>query len=239
MSSANDHDQTIAANRAGYDCWSDFYDQYPNPTVAADDLAFPAFWAHLHAARILEIGCGTGRHTVRLARAGNHVTGIDLSPGMLEQARRKLAGLPVTLIQGDIMAGLDIPGAPFDAALTSLVIEHIGDLPAFFARIHALLVPGGRFYLSEIHPDRTAAGTFAHFKTAEGSEVALSGYPHSAAAVDDAAQAAGFVVETRHDVTGDTNLAALNPKWHRHLGRPMLLIRVLRRPLPSAAIPSP
>ena len=224
-----DHHRTIATNRAGYDRWSGFYDHYPNPTVAADELAFPPFWAHLTGRNVLEIGCGTGRHTLRLARAGNRVTGVDLSPGMLAQARMKLDGFPVTLVQGDVMAGIDIPGGPFDAALTALVIEHIRDLPGFFARIRALLKPGARFYISEIHPDRTAGGTFAHFKTDTGDEVALAGYPHSVADVEQAAASAGLVVEDSRNVSGDAALAALNPKWDRHQGRPMLKIWVLRR----------
>lgn len=223
-----DHHQTIAINRAGYDRWSGFYDHYPNPTVAADDLAFPPLWAHLTGRNVLEIGCGTGRHTLRLARAGNRVTGVDLSPGMLAQARMKLDGFPVTLVQGDVMAGIDIPGGPFDAALTALVIEHIRDLTGFFARIRALLKPEARFYISEIHPERTAGGTFAHFKTDTGDEVALAGYPHSVADVEQAAANAGLVVEDSQNVSGDAALAALNPKWERHQGRPMLKIWVLR-----------
>lgn len=227
MTNAN-HDQTVSTNEAGYNRWSRLYDAYPNPTVAADDLAFPPFWAHLFGMNVLEIGCGTGRHTLKLARAGNRVTGVDLSPGMLEQAALKLAGLPVTLIQGDVMAGIDIPGGPFDAALTALVIEHIGDLTGFFARVKALLKPGAAFYISEIHPDRTATGTFAHFKDEDGQEVALAGYPHSVADVETAAHAAGLAVEQSRDVLGNDALVALNPKWERHQGRPMLKIWVLR-----------
>ncbi|AUN29439.1 class I SAM-dependent DNA methyltransferase [Niveispirillum cyanobacteriorum] len=224
----NDHNRTVSTNQAGYDRWSDFYDRYPNPTVAADDLAFPPLWAHLTGLNILEVGCGTGRHTQRLALAGNRVTGVDLSPGMLSQARAKLAGLPVTLIQGDVMGGTPVPGGPFDAALTALVIEHIGDLPGFFTRIKALLKPGAPFYISEIHPERTAGGTFAHFKTDDGDEVALAGYPHSVSDVEHAAAEAGLCVEQSVDVLGDAALAALNPKWERHQGRPMLKTWVLR-----------
>lgn len=228
MRAVTNHDRTIAANRAGYDRWSGFYDHYPNPTVAADDLAFPPLWAHLTGLDVLEIGCGTGRHTLRLARAGNRVTGLDLSPGMLSQARAKLDGFPVTLIQGDVMAGTDIPGGPFDAALMALVVEHIGDLAGFFTRTRRLLKPGAQVYISEIHPDRTAGGTFAHFKTDDGDEVALAGYPHSAADMECAAMAAGLMVVKTFDIAGTAALTALNPKWERHQGRPMLKIWVLR-----------
>ncbi len=228
------HDQTITTNKAGYDRWSHFYDRYPNPTVAADELAFPPLWSHLCNVDILEIGCGTGRHTLRLARAGNRVVGVDLSAGMLVQARAKLRHLPVTLVQGDMMAGIDIPGGPFDAALTALVIEHIGDLAGFFMRIHALLKPGGAFYISEIHPDRTASGTFAHFKEEDGTEIALAGYPHKMADVEAAARTAGLIISDSRDIRGDDALTALNPKWARHLGRNMLKIWVLHRPVQTA-----
>ncbi|MBP7337820.1 class I SAM-dependent methyltransferase [Niveispirillum sp.] len=229
-----DHDQTLATNQAGYDRWARLYDRYPNPTVAADELAFPPLWSHLRGLNVLEIGCGTGRHTLRLARAGNRVTGVDLSAGMLAQARAKLSGFPVTLIQGDVMAGIEIPGLPFDAALTALVIEHIGDLAGFFRRVHDLLRPGGAFYISEIHPDRTAAGTFAHFRDEDGTEVALAGYPHCADGVEAAARAAGLILADSRDVKGDEALAALNPKWERHKGRNMLKIWVLRRPVDTS-----
>jgi SAM-dependent methyltransferase len=50
---------------------------------------------------VLEIGCGTGRVAIPIARLGIAVTGLDLVPGMLEQARKKSAGLPTRWVQGD------------------------------------------------------------------------------------------------------------------------------------------
>lgn len=46
--------------------------------------------------RILDIGCGTGRHAIELARRGYHVTGFDLSEGQLSLARQKAAAADVT-----------------------------------------------------------------------------------------------------------------------------------------------
>ncbi len=48
--------------------------------------------SHTRAARILDIGCGTGRHAVELARRGYSVVGIDLSESMLAKARAKAEG---------------------------------------------------------------------------------------------------------------------------------------------------
>lgn len=60
--------------------------------------------------RILDIGCGTGRHSIELARRGFTVTGVDLSESMLKKARQKAdnAGLSVEFIQMDAR-NLDLP----------------------------------------------------------------------------------------------------------------------------------
>ncbi len=53
--------------------------------------------------RILDMGCGTGRHTIELTQRGYHVTGVDLSSNMLEHARKKAEekGLTIAFQQGD------------------------------------------------------------------------------------------------------------------------------------------
>ena len=206
-------------NPAGYDRWSDFYDSYPNPTIAADDDAFPAFWGALRDLDILEIGCGTGRHTMRLA-AHNCVTGVDVSAGMLAMARTKLPH-SVHLIEADFVTYAGFANASFDVALTSLVLEHISDLNGFFARLAAVLRPSGHFFMSEIHPARTADGIFAHFRDGD-SEYHLTSYPHTQETITAAAASAELKVTRQQDITGNDTLAARNPKWTKYQGQPMI-----------------
>lgn len=75
--------------------WRAFFDQHAphylkNPfaqaTVAEVDFILELF-SPLPGSTVLDIGCGVGRHSVELALRGFNVTGIDLSPGMLKQAR--------------------------------------------------------------------------------------------------------------------------------------------------------
>jgi len=218
------------ANRAGYDRWSKLYDDTVNSTVAMDERAFPPVWAHVRGRDVLEIGCGTGRHTLRLAAAGNRVTGMDLSPGMLAEARRKLADFPdVRLLQADILRDEPEPEG-FDVVLTALVLEHIADPAAFFARAARALRPGGAFYLSEIHPQRIADGAQANFIDEDGEAVRLTSFAHSAEAIEAAAARAGLRLDRARDIAGDAALAERNAGWARHIGRPMLRVWSFNKP---------
>jgi SAM-dependent methyltransferase len=78
-------------SRSAYDRWLVFYDQEPNPIVAVDEAHFPGIWRRLSGQRVLEIGCGTGRHTtLKLARQGNEVVGIaPLARARVERRRRR------------------------------------------------------------------------------------------------------------------------------------------------------
>ncbi len=54
---------------------------------------------------ILDVGCGTGRHSIELAKRGYIMTGVDISGGMLEEARKAAenAGVRLNLVKGDAM----------------------------------------------------------------------------------------------------------------------------------------
>jgi hypothetical protein len=74
--------------RDGYDRWSATYDVDGNPFVALEEQHFDEVLGPVAGLRVLDLGCGTGRHAVRLARAGASVEAVDFSDGMLAQARR-------------------------------------------------------------------------------------------------------------------------------------------------------
>ena len=94
----------MAEGWEGWDAYAPFYDWENAQTVARRDVAF---WQRLAAARegvVLELGCGTGRITAPVARAGARIVGIDRSAPMLVRARRRLrrARLSAILVRGDI-----------------------------------------------------------------------------------------------------------------------------------------
>jgi SAM-dependent methyltransferase len=99
-------------------------------------------------ARSLELGCGTGFFTLNLKLAGvldeAHVT--DLSPGMVEVARRNARGLGFD-IEGRVADAERLPyeDDTFDLVIGHAVLHHIPDLEQSFAEILRVLRPGGRF----------------------------------------------------------------------------------------------
>lgn len=211
------------SNRAGYDRWADFYDSYPNPTVAMDERYFPDSWKHLSDKDILEIGCGTGRHTSKLLMQNNRVTGIDISRGMLEVARKHL--LNVKLIEGDFMSYENFSAQSFDAVVTSLVIEHIEDVSTFFKRVDYVLREKGQCFLSEIHPIKAASGGRAYFKDPQTVEKTyLTSHPHSEEVIEQAASRAGFQCLVKKDLKGEEFLGEINDEWKKYLGQPMVKI---------------
>jgi SAM-dependent methyltransferase len=96
---------------------------------------------------ILDLGCGTGNHSLRLAARGYEVTGIDMSPSMLDIARRKARtdGLAVSLIQGDIRT-IRL-ARRFDAVLMMFAVlgyqTEEADVRAALRTARHHLVPGG------------------------------------------------------------------------------------------------
>lgn len=221
MPEKNSHKQQMD-NQGGYDIWSTFYDRYPNPTVAMDELYFSRFWSHHSGQVVLEIGCGTGRNTEKLLGFGNEVLGVDLSPGMLKVAREKLPTERLTLLEGNILE-LDLPFEHFDLAVSSLVVEHIQDLNLLFQRVGLVLKPGGEFYLSEIHPERASQGILAHF-VVDVSEIHLTSFFHEDKAFVRSAEENGFEILAQETLRGTLELSAIQPKWAKHLNSPMLKV---------------
>lgn len=101
---------------------------------------------------VLEIGTGTGITLTRLDgnAAVTSFTGLDLSSGMLDQARRHAAGLPfpVTLQQGNA-GSLPFPDATFDTVTASLVLCTVPDVAHALQEMARVCRPDGRIVLLE------------------------------------------------------------------------------------------
>lgn len=111
--------------------------------------------------RILELGAGSGRVTVPLARDGHEVVALDQSPAMLRQLRARIARLPeavrarITPLAGDLRT-FDAPGK-FPLVIAAFnVVEHLytrTEVDACLARVARHLAPGGAFVFDVQMPD--------------------------------------------------------------------------------------
>ena len=101
-------------------------------------------------ASIVDLGCGTGSLSILLAQAGHHVSGLDTSHRMLEQARGKASrlGVAVTLHHGDASQPPFTP-ASFDVVLARHVLWALPDPARALAHWVTLLRPQGRLVLIE------------------------------------------------------------------------------------------
>jgi SAM-dependent methyltransferase len=98
--------------------------------------------------RILDVGCGTGDDTRRLARlvgSSGHVIGIDSSEAMIEEARQRAHGssLPVEYRIGDAHR-LELPDSTFDAVRAERVFQHLASPMQALAELVRVTRPGGR-----------------------------------------------------------------------------------------------
>jgi SAM-dependent methyltransferase len=100
--------------------------------------------------RVLEVGCGMGRYTLPLAARGLRVTGIDISPALLDRLR-KLADdrHPIELVEGDVVRPPEDLPRDFDAVVGFFVLHHLHDLSACMRSIGGLVRPGGRVVFLE------------------------------------------------------------------------------------------
>lgn len=93
---------------------------------------------------ILDLGCGNGWFTERLAAFGT-ATGTDLSLKAMEEAKTRFRG--PTFIGGDLFE-VDLPTAPYDLVVCQQVIAHVVDQPRLVARAASLLKPRGYFLIT-------------------------------------------------------------------------------------------
>jgi malonyl-CoA O-methyltransferase len=215
--------------RHGYNLWSKVYDHDRNPLIALEDPVVRGALGEIRGQRALDVGCGTGRHSMSLLAAGAEVTAMDFSEGMLAEARRKSDAAQINFIVHDVHHAWPFQSAAFDLVVSGLVLEHIADLEAFFGEIRRVLRPGGRAIVSAMHPAMFLRETQAGFlDPVTGEKVKPGSLPHSVSAFVMAAIRARLEIVELTERAADDEFAASYPRAARYVNWPMLLVLVLR-----------
>ena len=174
-----------------YNNWSATYDSDQNRTRDLDRAVTEKTLANLRCKFILEIGCGTGKNTRLLSEISENVHAIDFSASMLSLAREKLKASNVTFSVADITRPWDRANSSVDLVVCTLVLEHIENLSFIFSETLRVLVPGGHFFVCELHPFRQYQGTQANFQTSQGT-MDIQAFVHHISDFLDAAKNSGF-----------------------------------------------
>lgn len=159
--------------------------------------------------RALDLACGTGDIACVLASRGAHVVGLDITPRMVELARRKPSmNRRVGFVVGDMMA-LPFPADHFDVVTTGYGLRNVPALPQALEEIARTLKPGGVLLSLDFDrpPNALIRGVYLGYLRAVGSALgaalhrdpdtyryipeSIQRYP-GASAVSDLARAHGF-----------------------------------------------
>ncbi len=115
--------------------------------------------------RVLEIGCGTGKATVPIARLGCRIVAVELGPEMAAVARRHLAGYRDVQVLTAVFEDWPLPRQPFDVVLAATAFHWL-DPAVRVEKAAAALRPGG--ILATVATHHVAGGTERFFADVQG-----------------------------------------------------------------------
>ena len=141
--------QATALTRARYQRLSSIYDVMEGMAEGGYRPWREKLWALAKGPHILEVGVGTGKNMPYWPK-GAQMTAIDLTPGMLDIARRRASelGLLADLRLGDVQA-LDFPDASFETATATFVFCSVPDPVLGLRELSRVVRPGGQVLLLE------------------------------------------------------------------------------------------
>ncbi|MDE3146915.1 MAG: class I SAM-dependent methyltransferase [Acidobacteriota bacterium] len=148
----HEHDSRGPHDEGPGTTWDRRYEEHGWSAVPDESLV--EFVAPLTPGRAIDLGCGTGRNALWLARTGWTVTGVDASRVGLEMAveQARLEGVALRTEQADL-----VHYVPAAAAFDLVVVANIHLLPSerddFFTRAAAAVAPGGHLYIVGHHVD--------------------------------------------------------------------------------------
>jgi malonyl-CoA O-methyltransferase len=176
---------------AGYALWAESYPAHAhNPFMLAEERAMLRLLPQsLIGARVLDVGCGSGRYLLHARGRGATVFGVDQSAQMLQLARAR--ELPVT--QGSVTC-LPVIDGWADTVVCALTLGHVPDLGSALKELARVLGASGTLLCSDFHPVANALGWKRTFSV-DAQRYAVRYTTHRYADWHVASRAAGLRIE--------------------------------------------
>jgi ubiquinone/menaquinone biosynthesis C-methylase UbiE len=177
-----------------YDLWAGTYDQQENNLLLHLDheLTFgdttAADWRHK---KILDFGCGTGRHWRKVQSFGpDLLVGVDISAEMLRKLTESHPGAETYQIRDESLAMFE--DGELDVVMSNLTIGYVSDLERLLREWSRVLRSGGNVLVTDLHPAALARGAKRDF-TAGGRAIEIQNHAHQPRAIEELARACGLM----------------------------------------------
>ncbi len=213
---------------SGYAAWAPSYDEIDD-RLDVDLLEASALLRHeVSGSRVVDLGCGTGRIGAWLATHGaREIVGVDLTAQMLARATARRV-YSTTTCANVTATGLD--AGAFDGAISSLVVDHVEDLAAFFREAARLVRPLGWLAVVDFHPFFLMMGIPTHFPHGDaGGQLAVENHVHALRDFFAMAAANGWEPREFDERFVTDEWARAMPGYAKFVGRPVAHAWVYRR----------
>lgn len=176
----------VINSKVGYNLAADDYarrDKYWDSFEK--DMVLPML-GDLKNKKVLDIGAGTGRLSIKMANAGAQVTALDISEEMLKKLHVQCSMF--NIVVGDAES-LPFADESFDIVIATFLIVHLKDPRCFFDEVYRVLKDGGLFLVTNINQRKAPS-----VKTKDGL-IEIESYYHRPEAVIEVLEELAFSVE--------------------------------------------
>lgn len=219
----------VLPTRQGYDRWAEIYDIEDNPLVGLEEPRVHDLLGDVRELRVADVGCGTGRHALRLSAEGALVTAIDFSERMMEKARAKSGAEKIQWVHHDLAQALPLGDGEFDRVLCALVLDHVKNLTGFFEELGRICRTDGFIVISSFHPAMMLRGVQARFTDpSTGRDTRPASHANQISDYVMAATRAGLRIDHMSEHAVDAAFAARSARAAKYLHWPMLLMMRLK-----------
>lgn len=181
----------------GYDLAAKFYDQKEKYLNSFEQNKILPLLGNIKDLEVLDVGAGTGRLSLQLAKGGAQVTALDVSSKMLDKIKKKftaarrdpaVAGKKIQTIVADAES-LPFENGSFDLVTSTFLIVHLKDPTRFFDEVYRVLKDGGKFVVTNINQKDPP-----EVKTKEG-RIIIESFYHRPEKIKEILESLAFTVE--------------------------------------------